>query len=195
VSKVDFHSPDRMRSIGRWFNSLVFVLGLCVIMCALLTSGCQANPTVRWDTNNPSASRFVVLAAFNNQAVLDKNTGLVWEQHPTGTGTFDPNSFPSAGQVCLNRNVGGTLGWRLPTASELVSLQDPSLPAPFVPTSVFTGILNTDQFSGYWSSTITQGGIGHFFVTFSVAASAQFRNNTSVASIWCVRGQTQNSPE
>ena len=30
-----------------------------------------------WDQKLPASQRFVVLAAFNNQAVLDKETGLV----------------------------------------------------------------------------------------------------------------------
>lgn len=51
------------------------------ILDAIKDGGSQdGNHTLRWDTNHPSASRFVKLAAFNNEAVLDKNTGLVWEQ-------------------------------------------------------------------------------------------------------------------
>ena len=38
-----------------------------------------------WDKNVPTASRFTVLAEFNNEAVRDNNTGLVWERAPDGT--------------------------------------------------------------------------------------------------------------
>lgn len=39
--------------------------------------GQEGNHTLRWDQALPTAQRFVVLAAFNNQAVLDLETGLV----------------------------------------------------------------------------------------------------------------------
>src|SRR5437868_6687660 len=53
------------------------------ILAKLSTSGEGAgNHTLRWDTNNASATRFTT--AFPG-AVLDNNTGLVWEQAPDGT--------------------------------------------------------------------------------------------------------------
>ena len=88
---------------------------------ALLTgaAGQQNNHTLRWDTNNPSATRFTT--AFPG-AVLDKNTGLVWEQAPDAT----TRTWAVATRYCVNKNVGGTVGWRLPSVVELKSVQDPS---------------------------------------------------------------------
>jgi hypothetical protein len=60
----------------------------------------QGNHTLRWDTNNPPASRFVT--AFTG-AVLDKNTGLVWEQAPDGT----THIWATATATCANKAVGG----------------------------------------------------------------------------------------
>lgn len=37
-----------------------------------------------WDQKLPAATRFVVLMDWNNEAVLDRETGLVWEQAPAG---------------------------------------------------------------------------------------------------------------
>ena len=38
-----------------------------------------------WSNKIPAAKRFVALADFNNEAVLDRETGLVWEQAPDTT--------------------------------------------------------------------------------------------------------------
>ena len=80
-----------------------------------------------WDKNLPSASRFTVLTAFGGAAVRDNNTGLVWEQSPDVT----PDRWAQQVAVCLNKTVGGTTGWRLPSVVELNSVRDPSLPVPF----------------------------------------------------------------
>jgi hypothetical protein len=73
------------------------------------------NYTLRWDQALPAAQRFVVLAAFNNEAVLDKNTGLVWEKSPQTT----TNTWLGACHDCLNKTIGGQKGWRLPSIPEL----------------------------------------------------------------------------
>ena len=57
------------------------------ILTKLNSSGGESNHTLRWDTNNLSASRFTT--AFTG-AVLDHNTGLVWEQAPNTNGGRTP---------------------------------------------------------------------------------------------------------
>lgn len=148
--------------------------------------GGAGNHTQRWDTNNPSASRFTVLTEFNNAAVRDNNTGLVWEQSPVS-----PSPGPTwndARLQCIERNVGGTRGWRLPSVVELASVIDPSLPAPYIP-AVFTGV----QLAPYWSATANAVGT-------STALSVNFddghvgmSSKSSSNAIWCVRGPMQES--
>lgn len=87
---------------------------------------------MNWDHNFPSTSRFTILSEFNNEAVLDNNTGLVWERTPDNSSL----NWASAISFGVGKAVGGTRGWRLPSIVELVSLIDPSLPAPFVPPTV-----------------------------------------------------------
>ncbi len=79
-----------------------------------------------WSNIIPTAKRFVVLGDFNNEAVLDRETGLVWERSP------DPNSrtWYDAVRSCWLRQVGGRMGWHLPTVEELGSLVDPTVPPP-----------------------------------------------------------------
>jgi hypothetical protein len=151
-----------------------------------LDSGGDGNHTLRWDTNHPSASRFVVLKAFNNQAVLDKNTGLVWEQAPDATNQI----WWDATRICVNKHVGGTLGWRTPSVIELASLLDPSLPFPFVPTTVFTGI---QSWASYWSATTLTGNLDLAWrVRVDIGGiSVYYEVKSNTNPVWCVRGPTQ----
>jgi hypothetical protein len=83
--------------------------------------------TPSWDqtftcTTASSCPRFVVLSNFNNEAVLDRETGLVW-QRSTPT---DKWGLAFSAYICLSASIGGHQGWRLPRADELMSLGDPT---------------------------------------------------------------------
>jgi hypothetical protein len=181
----------------------IVALGVCAITASLLSTndGTAAGPpappattsdlsgvTQNWDKNLPSASRFTVLPAFNNQAVRDNNTGLVWEQAPSTqmiTQGFDR-------QFCLMRNVGNSRGWHVPSIAELVSLIDPSLPPPFVPTNIFTGI----QAGTYLSSTNVQNSAqpgSPWVLSLDNGLAFNFPINGN-AFVWCVRGPTDANP-
>ena len=104
-----------------------------------------------WSRALPADERFVVLAAFNDEAVLDRNTGLVWERSPHDA------SRPvfSASYHCLNASTGGQKGWRLPNITELTSLVDPSVTTePTLPAG------SPFDFGGqafFWSGTLRHG--------------------------------------
>ena len=88
-------------------------------------------PDPAWDRKLPAAFRFVVLTNWDYAAVLDKETGLVWERAPGPV----PQTWSAAKMACLNKTVSNRKGWRLPSAVELMSLIDPSVtsgrePAP-----------------------------------------------------------------
>ena len=151
--------------------------------------GQDGNHTLRWDQNLPAAQRFVVLAAFNNEAVLDKNTGVVWEKSPRLAAT----DWQNARSTCLNNPTGGQKGWRLPSISELASLVDPSvaLPGPTLPPGhPFVGV----QSSGYWSATTVAGSGGAMEVefvwdeNFSSGDVGIFSKAFISGHVWCVRG-------
>jgi hypothetical protein len=154
------------------------------IQAAITGGGGQdGNHTLRWDTNNPPATRFTT--AFPG-AILDKNTGLVWEQAPDTTRRV----WPVAPSYCANKNVGGTVGWRLPSVVELKSVQDPSLPAPFVPGSVFTGVQSTGNplLGAYWTaSSSTEVPTNSWIVNFH-DGNVFFDNRANPFYTWCVRG-------
>ena len=138
--------------------------------------------TLRWDTNHASATRFTT--AFHG-AVLDKNTGLVWEQSPEVTPLF----WFLATIHCVGRTVGGMVGWRLPSVVELKSVQDPSLAAPFVPASVFTGV----QPTFYWSATTVADFPTTAWVVNFHDGNVSGHVKTLTSPAWCVRGPMQES--
>jgi len=153
--------------------------------------GGAGNHTLRWDAKNASASRFTVLADFvggAGGAVLDNNTGLVWEQSPDTINTY---MWGDARIQCADKNVGGARGWRLPSLPELTSLIDPSLLSPFVPTNVFRGV----QSLPYWSATTNAdntNGSSKWSVNFQDGLSG-YSGKGSFNYVWCVRGPMQES--
>jgi hypothetical protein len=157
--------------------------------------GGAGNQTLRWDTNNQSA-RFTVLTELGSAAVRDNNTGLVWEQSPS---TIMPGmllgttTWSAARTQCLEKNVGGTRGWRLPSVVELASLIDPSLGKPFLPVGVFKDV----QLFPYWSATtnadqLVSTNVSKLTVSFDDGTvSSTAKGNTSY--FWCVRGPMSES--
>ena len=77
------------------------------------------------------------------------------------------------------------MGWRLPSVVELKSVLDPTLQAPFVPVSVFTGIQSSYY---YWSATTYADDPSNaWYVLFSngnVGSVTKFNSH----HVWCVRG-------
>lgn len=89
-----------------------------------------------------NSSRFKCV--LDNQAALDRETGLVWEKSP-GPGL---SAWPESLYACANKFLGGRYGWRLPTIEELASLLDPFAGLPALPAGhPFTNIQNNPYFS------------------------------------------------
>ena len=141
----------------------------------------QIPPT--WSTKISGAGRFVVLADFNNDAVLDKETGLVWEKSPWTTSY----QWETAVNYCIQKQTGGRFGWHLPTVEQLSSLMDISAPGePKLPAGhPFTVV----QPYSYWSATTsTENTNTAYLVDFSNGFNVSAPSKTSLVSIWCVRG-------
>ena len=103
--------------------------------------------TPSWDQTMPASTRFVVLTNFNNEAVLDRETGLVWEQEISAT-TF---TWTEAMSHCFFIHTGGKYGWRLPFIEELASLREYS--SGVYPPAVFTSSTPNPTFDMLWSGT------------------------------------------
>ena len=99
-----------------------------------------------WDRRIDHA-RFQILREFNDEAVLDRETGLVWERQPS----TQILAWPNARLFCAQKGVGGRGGWRLPAFDELASLVDPAIHAgpQLPPGHPFLQV----QAASYWSDT------------------------------------------
>jgi hypothetical protein len=133
-----------------------------------------------WHQILPSADRFK-LVMNSDAAVLDKETGLVWEKSPD-TGT---RSWTSACTHCYQREVGGRKGWRLPTIEELASLVDTSQSNPTLPAGhPFIGV----QSDFYWSSSTYAGGTSHGWGVLFNGGLVSYYDKSDHYYVWCVRG-------
>jgi Protein of unknown function (DUF1566) len=134
-----------------------------------------------WDQTLPSATRFIVLSNFNSQAVLDRETGLVWERSPQTAA----ETWSSARFTCANRTIGNRKGWRLPSIPELKSLIDPTQNNPALPPAhPFTNI----ALAGYWSaSTNAQSPLAAWNASLDIG-DVTFTTKTGTLQVWCVRG-------
>jgi hypothetical protein len=171
----------------KWFGTLV--AGWFAVLAAPASAQLSTTAngpyyaTPSWD-QKLTTNRFVILANWNGEAVLDRETGIVWERQP--------NLFPFEGRQlwagaffgCAQKSVGGRKGWRLATVEELNSLLDGStnrlpLGHPFI------GV-NTGEFTTYLSATRVVGSPGYAYV---VGFGGSFGTNEITATnlYWCVR--------
>ena len=179
-----------------WFVTGLIAATLIVSASAPAIAQTQANgpyyATPSWDQTLPAATRFIVLTNMNGQAVLDRETGLVWERTPS---SFNTGFRSTAVTTCMVATTGGRQGWRLPRVDELLSLADATNSASdqihLAPGHPFLGIaLNTT----FWAAdripaNLTDGGIIVFFT--SSQPGGRFNNVLSFqfpAGAWCVRG-------
>ena len=157
-------------------SSLIALAAFCVFTGAPL-----ADPGNSWDKVLIGKKRFRVLGAFNHQAVLDVETGLVWQQSPSAN-TF---TWWSALSHCYTLEVGGRKGWRLPTIEELASLVDTSQSSPTLP--VGHPFENVQTFL-YWSATTdADSTFAAWIVNFNDGDVGGFAK-PDPGFVWCVRG-------
>ncbi len=169
-----------------------FVLLMALaVFAALAPSSALSDP---WDKQINRPNRFTVLSDFGGAAVLDRETGLVWEQSPE-TLQFQ---WIQAQALCNLKNVGNRKGWRLPTVQELASLVDPTVPSPgptlpsghpFANVRVTNDPTNPLSSSVYWSTTTwaTDPATVAWEVEFQTGVVAN-TSKSVFGYVWCVRG-------
>jgi len=126
------------------------------------------------------------VAAFNNEAVRDDETGLVWERAPNVTPT---RYWSDARQICLDKTVGGRRGWRLLSVHELASLLGDTQINPALPGGHPFSISIGGYYSATMDPTVVNNGIrtSVWAVDLGVAGVRSVGNDSS-GHVWCVRG-------
>jgi uncharacterized protein DUF1566 len=147
---------------------------------------------VPWgEPNNTPGGRFIELSSYNNEAVFDSETGLVWEQSPSTT----LQTWENAQFSCNQKTVGNRKGWRLPTVQELASLVDPTVPPPG-PTLPAGHPFSNVRSDFYWSATtFARSASDAWVVSFSGANVVTFAGKSFTTFVWCVRGGQGVDPQ
>ena len=99
-----------------------------------------------WQTAHSATNRFLTLPDFHNEAVLDKETGLIWEISPQPMAV----TWNEARVTCVTRSTGGQKGWRLPAPAEMRSLVGPAVDSPIPNIPPGHPFLNI-QPTSYWT--------------------------------------------
>jgi hypothetical protein len=137
-----------------------------------------------------NSSRFKCV--LDDQAVLDRETGLVWERNPDSS-NFNVNSLTNAKDRCVRLILitAWRGGWRLPAIQELVSLVDytvqpsPSQNTPRLSHGHPFTIQATDW---YWSATDWNGLPGSMYGVQFGTGNFIWLLQSDGHRTWCVRG-------
>jgi len=176
-------------------KTMLAAVGVGAVALSLSMPTSAQNPS-GWDrVISNAAARFKVQAQFNNEAVLDQETGLLWERSPgdtNGDGIADESDgvdWYAAHLYCNDRVIGNRKGWRLPTIQELASLVDPAAAAPpHWPVPALTpGHPFTVSIESYWSATGTALYSGCAWSMFLGSGKVHRVPRTQPTLPWCVR--------
>jgi hypothetical protein len=179
------HKPSTKAAI--FFTTIVAVMLIVPgsVMAGSLEPSAPPGPTMKtldeipptWSQKLSAAQRFVIV--LDGAAVLDKETGLVWEKSPDTAQRTWSNAVIDA----YGKNVGGRKGWRLPRIEELASL------AELPPGHPFQNVQEefTDR---YWTSTEDADDPSSAWCVMFIDGSLLRRPkaNSQFYYLWAVRG-------
>jgi len=132
-----------------------------------------------------NSSRFKCV--LGDEAVLDMETGLVWERVPN-----NPYNTPwlESMDACQEKLVGDRGGWRLPRAEEIFSLIDVSSGTQRLPDShPFSGLLDATYY--YSSTTVATDETKAWGLGSDLLQNIHSRGQAPKSggcTYWCVRG-------
>jgi hypothetical protein len=136
--------------------------------------------------------RFAILSNFQEEAVLDRTTQLIWERSPSASEV----TWSTAQTRCGLKRTGGQTDWRLPSFIELMTLIEPirhqnsSLPAlpaghPF----------QRIKAGPYWTSDMSPLKPAEAYAVDFLRADVAPRQKDQPHPFWCVKGGIPEQPE
>jgi hypothetical protein len=168
---------QKSRMITGLFLAVIFLA--CLLLPELSTAGATIPPA--WFQKLSSSKRFSTV--LDGTAVLDKETGLVWEKSPSAAVVRWVDAFT----ICNHKVSGTRKGWRVPTVDELNSLVDTANSYPSLPAGHPFNI----QHSYYWTASSSAENSNYaWFVDFG-SGNAWIDIKPNSWLIWCVRGGVQ----
>ena len=188
------HPPSRQTNMTLPKSSVrlllvILVVGLGIAGLQFLTGSTSQKDALiadiikNWQEAHPSAERFLILSEFRDEAVLDKDTSLIWEIAPQTTNV----TWNEARVTCAKRVTGGQRGWRLPAPAEMRSLVGPAVDSPIPNIPPGHPFLNI-QPTSYWTvvSEANQPSYAKYVDAFlgNVLSFLQIYTYP----VWCVRG-------
>lgn len=175
--------------------NIMMLLVICLMPFAVMAGNLEPSgspaPTMKtldeippsWHQILPTSERFVLV--MGDEAVLDKETGLVWAKNAN---LFGVKNWHDAQKECFNANIGGRKGWRCPTQDEFSSLVDLTQPRPPLPSG--HPFINVQSSPGeYWTSMSFPGGedlIAWYLNFYTGSVVTNFKTNEYF--VWPVRG-------
>jgi hypothetical protein len=136
-------------------------------------------PPPTWSRKLPVNQRYTVV--LNGVAVLDNETGLTWERNPSPLAI----NYPTGYFRCNVLTLGGRMGWRLPSVSEILSVTDPFTTEGLPPGHPFS-VGSAPQF---WTNTTPpQDPSSRIVITINSLSSYSHQQLGELKRAWCVRG-------
>ncbi len=130
-----------------------------------------------------STSLSVAIAApftdLGDQTVLDRKTGLVWQQQDDN----NTRKWEAAISYCDGLSLADKSDWRLPNARELESITDDSRYNPVIDTTAFPGTNS----SYYWSSTAYANNTSYTWSVYFHDGHVNWKDKTNSYYVRCVR--------
>jgi hypothetical protein len=126
------------------------------------------------------SSRFTCV--MEAEAVLDNETGLVWQRTPSQ----NINVWINAVDLCRSTEIAQRRGWRLPTLNEMQTLMDDAGDTGLPVGHPFVHNMTTVGNSVFWTSTkwTTEDPVSAWVANPSYSLS----QSTDTFRSWCVRG-------
>ncbi len=181
-----------MKARKRMAWAMVLVAG-CMLIAGITLAGdlnppyLDPGPTMKtldeippsWHQIIPPEERFMIV--MNDEAVLDKETGLVWAKNANLGGERD---WRAAVYYCRRIEISDRKGWRLPTAQELATLIDTSLSMPRVHIEAFENV----QLEFYWTITHDDWDDVTAWIVDMESGSVSMSSKENLHYVWPVRG-------